>query len=100
MARSDRRRRTRSRESPSRPDPRPTRAAPISPPRPLPYDELLLGAAIVAATILAYVPAIRGAFIWDDNLHVTGNGLLWQPGGLGRIWFEPMATPQYYPLVH
>ena len=27
--------------------------------------------ALVALTVLAYLPALRGGFIWDDDLHVT-----------------------------
>lgn len=47
----------------------------------------------------AYIPATRGGFIWDDDNHVTENMTLRSTDGLGRIWLEPGATPQYYPLV-
>jgi tetratricopeptide (TPR) repeat protein len=56
-------------------------------------------AALVLATSLAYVPALRGGFVWDDDFYVTNNRTLSEPGGLRRIWFEVGATPQYYPLV-
>jgi tetratricopeptide (TPR) repeat protein len=51
-------------------------------------------------TLVAYWPALQGGFIWDDHPgHVTRRDL--QPlGGLFRIWFEPGATQQYYPLLH
>ncbi|MFZ5830616.1 MAG: O-GlcNAc transferase, partial [Planctomycetota bacterium] len=48
----------------------------------------------------AYIPAIRGGFIWDDDAYVVHNQTLRSLDGLRRIWFEPMSIPQYYPLVH
>lgn len=59
----------------------------------------LLGGAIVLMTLAAYVPAIGGGFIWDDDAHVTRNPMLHDAGGLWRIWTQPGAVPQYYPLV-
>jgi len=56
--------------------------------------------ALFALLIVAYIPALRGGFIWDDDDYVTGNQTLRSLVGLGRIWFDPSATPQYYPLVH
>src|SRR5258706_16272250 len=58
-----------------------------------------IAAALAIVTILAYLPAIRSAYIWDDDKYLTRNVLLQEHGGLGRIWFEPQASPQYYPLV-
>ena len=55
---------------------------------------------IVVATFIAYLPAIRGGFIWDDDVHVTDNVLLRSAEGLGLIWTRLGATPQYYPLTH
>jgi tetratricopeptide (TPR) repeat protein len=40
------------------------------------------------------------SFVWDDDQHVTENVTLRTLAGLRRIWTEPRATPQYYPLVH
>lgn len=54
----------------------------------------------MVATFTAYVPAIRGGFIWDDNDYVTNNKTLTSLDGLRRIWFQLGAVPQYYPLVH
>lgn len=56
--------------------------------------------AIVVLTVLAYVPAMRGGFVWDDDDYVTRNSTLRDTAGLRRIWLEIGATPQYYPLVH
>src|SRR5512135_3319205 len=49
---------------------------------------------------LAYAPTLWSGYIWDDDAYVTGNAVLRDWGGLWRIWFDPSATPQYYPLVH
>ncbi len=49
--------------------------------------------------LVVYAPSLRGGFLWDDAGHVTSPALQsWS--GLGRIWFEPGATQQYYPLLH
>jgi hypothetical protein len=53
----------------------------------------------LAAVLLAYLPALRGGFLWDDDAHVT-KPLLRSLHGLWRIWFEAGATQQYYPVLH
>jgi len=62
---------------------------------------LRLGAwlAICALTLLAYGPALRAGFIWDDDAHVTAPGLR-SLHGLGQIWLRVGATQQYYPVLH
>ncbi|WP_428940899.1 tetratricopeptide repeat protein [Fontivita pretiosa] len=66
----------------------------------------LAAAIILVATLLAYVPAIRGSFIWDDDYHVVNNPLLRSWEGLQRIWFDILPRPseyplpQYYPMTH
>ncbi|HEX4053900.1 MAG TPA: tetratricopeptide repeat protein [Tepidisphaeraceae bacterium] len=58
-------------------------------------------AALVALTLIVYIPVIRtGGFIWDDPQYITGNPLLRTIPGLGAIWIHPSASPQYYPLVY
>jgi tetratricopeptide (TPR) repeat protein len=59
-----------------------------------------IGALLAAAIVVAYLPALGGGFIWDDDAYVTGNLTLRSPQGLARIWLQPGAIPQYYPLVH
>lgn len=55
--------------------------------------------ALLAVAALAYLPAVRAGFIWDDDAHVTAPALRsWT--GLGRIWSDLGATQQYYPLLH
>ena len=56
--------------------------------------------AILALTLVAYVPVLKCGFIWDDDSYVTSNQTLRTVDGLRRIWCEIKATPQYYPLVH
>ena len=70
-------------------------------------------AIIVLATLIAYIPAIRADFIWNDNTYVYQNRLLAEPSlaNLGKIWSLQIAhrpdgqkywapyTEQYYPIV-
>ena len=58
---------------------------------------LLLLALLIA---VAYLPVRHCGFIWDDNDYITQNETLRDGIGLGRIWSEVGAVPQYYPLVH
>jgi Flp pilus assembly protein TadD len=50
-------------------------------------------------TLIAYLPAMSGGYIWDDNAYVTQNPALKTVEGLRRIWVDPAVSPQYYPLV-
>ncbi len=60
---------------------------------------LATGCLIVLLTLVAYVPALRAGFIWDDDDYVTQNDMLRSATGLARIWTVPGAVPQYYPLT-
>lgn len=62
-------------------------------------QEALAIIVVIVATLLAYAPAMRASFIWDDPEYLTENSLIKSPSGLERIWLEPGATPQYYPLT-
>ena len=69
--------------------------------------------AIIGATLLAYLPAMGGGFVWNDNTYVHRNALLSDPSlvNLGKIWtiryvsradgaqYLAGYTEQYYPLV-
>jgi hypothetical protein len=57
--------------------------------------------AIVVAVSAAYYPARRGAArrCGDDDGHITKPELQ-SVDGLRRIWLEPGATQQYYPVLH
>jgi tetratricopeptide (TPR) repeat protein len=65
--------------------------------RPWPW---VLGFLLIAATFLAYLPALHGGFIWDDDDYVTDNKLLTAPDGLKRIWFSLDSPSQYFPLTY
>jgi hypothetical protein len=56
-------------------------------------------ALLVLLTFLAYLPALKSGYIWDDDAYVTDNLLLRSARGLRRIWFDVGATPQHYPLT-
>ena len=60
----------------------------------------LAGAAIVLSVFVAYLPALHGGFIWDDDTYVTNNPLLTAPDGLWRIWFSMDSPSQYFPLAY
>lgn len=60
---------------------------------------ITLALGVVAAAIVAYWPALQGGLLWDDDGHVTAP-VLRSWAGLGRIWSEPGATQQYYPVLH
>lgn len=54
---------------------------------------------LLLAALVAYAPALNGELLWDDDGHVS-HALLQSSSGLARIWVEPGATQQYYPLLH
>ena len=54
---------------------------------------------IAVASVIAYLPALNGGFLWDDDGHVTRTDLQ-SLDGLFRIWFDFGATQQYYPVLH
>jgi Flp pilus assembly protein TadD len=54
---------------------------------------------LVAVTLLAYSPALRGGFIWDDPATVSANELVKAPDGLGRLWFST-APADYWPVTY
>lgn len=56
-------------------------------------------AVILSLTFIAYLPALNGTLLWDDEAHITAPELQ-SLHGLHRIWFELGATQQYYPLLH
>jgi protein O-mannosyl-transferase len=53
---------------------------------------------IVVVTVAAYIPAIRGGFVFDDNKLIVENRLVKAPDGLYRFWFTTEAE-DYYPLT-
>jgi protein O-mannosyl-transferase len=62
-------------------------------------DSLWAGALLFCLTVLAYFPALRGGFVWDDDGFVLRPDLhSWH--GLLRIWCDLAATEQYFPVLH
>jgi hypothetical protein len=58
----------------------------------------VLGALIFLLTVLAYIPAMRAGFVFDDSSLITNNPTVKGSDGLHRIWFTTEA-PDYYPLT-
>jgi protein O-mannosyl-transferase len=58
----------------------------------------LLALILAVVTFVAYVPAMRGGFIWDDDDHLTANPAMTTPHGLRLIW-SSLAVSRYYPLT-
>ena len=60
----------------------------------------LFSALLVAGTFIAYLPALRGKFVWDDDAWTTGISLLLRDAsGLWTMWRKLGALQQYYPLA-
>ncbi len=59
----------------------------------------VLAALLVLSTFLAYHRVHENGFLWDDPSYLVRNKNLDDLGGLARIWLEPRASPQYYPMV-
>lgn len=64
-----------------------------------PSFELFGLALIVLAMFVVYWPSMHGGMVFDDDFYLTRADLQ-SSSGLVRIWFDPLATAQYYPLVH
>ena len=71
-----------------------------SPPRPLGWGARCGQVVLLCAGLVAvYWPALQGRLLWNDPDYVT-KAALQSLRGLYRVWFEPGATEQYYPLLH
>ncbi|MEO6436483.1 MAG: tetratricopeptide repeat protein, partial [Tepidisphaeraceae bacterium] len=57
-------------------------------------------ATLLLLTLIAFLPAMRAGWIWDDDYYVTNNRNLRSVGGLVDLWTKLGAVPQYYPLTH
>ena len=55
-------------------------------------------ALIILLTAAAYLPALRGGFVWDDDVLITSNTMIKASDGLHRFWFTTEA-PDYYPVT-
>ncbi len=54
---------------------------------------------LVAAVFLAFWPALRSGFIWDDDRYIENNVQLRSLVGLSHVWTQIGSTDQYYPVT-
>lgn len=55
---------------------------------------------LVILAAVVYIPSLGNGFVWDDGDNVAQKSTLTGIAGLGRIWTDPLANQQYYPLTH
>ena len=67
--------------------------------QPSKWWEIAKVAAIILAGVLAYLPALRGGFVWDDEPLITANPLMRTPSGLAEIW-SGSRTADYFPVTN
>jgi tetratricopeptide (TPR) repeat protein len=73
---------------------------PDSPPLETDRSLFIAGALLIfLAILLAYIPAIHGSAVWDDDYMLTQNPVMTDPGGLHRIFFDLTAVKVYYPVT-
>ncbi len=63
------------------------------------WQQTALTVAIIIAVAVVYLPALRGDFVWDDFLLITGNPLLQNFSGLLEIW-SGGRTADYFPVTN
>ncbi len=64
------------------------------------HHPALLAGLLILLVLIAYLPALRCGFIWDDDVYVTQNPMLTDANGLREIWFSAHTQSQYFPLVY
>jgi protein O-mannosyl-transferase len=75
------------------------RTIPITAPTPWWRQDWVFASLLLIFAAIAYLPALNGTPIWDDDAHITRPELRsWD--GLAKIWTQPGSTQQYYPFVH
>jgi len=79
--------------------PRAKRHARVAPAKFTLWQQTALIAAIIVAVAMVYLPVLRGDFVWDDFLLITGNPLLQNFSGLVEIW-SGGRTADYFPLTN
>ena len=64
-----------------------------------PAGSAVAGALLLCGvTAIAYFPALRNGFMWDDDMLVTKNGLIQSAAGLHKIWFTTQSA-DYWPVT-
>ncbi|MDW8261657.1 MAG: tetratricopeptide repeat protein [Phycisphaerales bacterium] len=67
---------------------------------------ILVPLGLFVVILVAYWPALRGDFIWDDDYYVVNNRALRTADGIQDLWLglfpDPRRypAPQYYPMTH
>jgi len=56
-------------------------------------------ALLAILAVVAYLPALRAGFIWDDRLLLTESDLIKSPNGWLRLWFGA-ESPDYFPVTY
>src|SRR6516164_8351945 len=79
--------------------PRGGRHARVAPAKFSSWQNTALIAAIIVAVGVVYLPVLRGDFVWDDFLLITGNPLLQNFSGLLEIW-SGARTADYFPVTN
>ena len=54
---------------------------------------------IIVAGFWVFSSAFAGDWLWDDGLLIRNNGLIHDPAGLWKIWFEPGKLVDYLPIT-
>jgi len=57
-----------------------------------------VAALLVLLTVIVCLPALKGGFVWDDDLLLTENPLVHSADGLWQMWL-PSAESDYYPIT-
>ena len=60
----------------------------------------LLAAVLIALVVGIYWPTLSNDFVSDDHQYTEHAQKLSSIRGLMSIWFDPTATPQFYPLTN
>jgi len=64
------------------------------------WKQPLFVAFVLAVTLVSYFHALQAEFVWDDYEYIVDNLTLRNLEGLRRIWLDPRANAQYYPIVY
>jgi protein O-mannosyl-transferase len=67
-------------------------------PQSINFKVIALGSLIFFTTVVAYLPALKGGFIWDDDTFLTQNKLIKAADGLYRFWLTREPT-DYWPMT-
>ena len=57
-----------------------------------------LAALLVLLTVAVSLPALKGGFVWDDDLLLTENPVIHSADGLWQVWL-PSEELDYYPIT-